>query len=163
MTVRNRLHGVCKDGCVVFEESLLHPTNNCPKAPSRFTLQCYSQWKSTSKPFALIILSRYSSMFSGVSLTNERLVNLYEITSNNEDHFLCKGTRVLGIPIQHLHPGIVSAYDGTHKQLPHYMTVRTDRGLLDGHHGHRINVVLLRQQQQHCIQAARSPPPRQEC
>ena len=161
MTVRDRLHRVCEDGRVVFEESLLHPTNNCPKAPSMYTLQCYSQGKSTSKPFALIILSRYSSMFSGVSLTNERLVNLYEIIFNNEDHFLCKGTRVLWIPIQHLHPRIVSAYDTTHE--PHYMTVRTDRGLLDGHHGHRINVVLLHQQQQHCIQAARSPPPRQEC
>ena len=101
-------------------------------------------------------------MFSGVSLTNERLVNLYEIRPNDEYHFLRKGTSVLGIPIQHLHPGIVSAYDGTYKQLPHYMTVRTNCGRLDGHHGHRINVVLLRQQQHHCTQAARSPPPRQE-
>ena len=44
-----------------------------------------------SNPFALMILSRYSSMLSGVSFTRERLVSFYTSLSLYERTFFVKG------------------------------------------------------------------------
>lgn len=89
-----------------------------------------------------MILSRYSSMFSTVSFTRERLVSLYSLIPNNHPHFLRERAGVLGIAIQHLHPRIVSTTKSHKQRQPHHMSIRRDRWLHHGIHGHRIDEIL---------------------
>lgn len=137
VTVWNHLHRVSEEGGIKFKKSSCHSN----KQTGWYYGNTSSQCNSLSKPFVLLILSRYSSILSDVSLTKDLLVSFYRSLSHSAPTFFVNGQVFFGarfsIFIQESYLVITVPCI-----LPHHVTIGRDRRLHNRHHRHRVDQVL---------------------